>query len=415
MRARSWVILGQMPESVRKYSPTSTERRQSAACDGVVLSAPFAVEARFLSPQETAALHDEWTALAADSIEANPFFSPSMLAPALSAFADKTVRIAIVRDERGRLILLLPVVRQFGYSRLPVSYLATWLHPHCFYGAPLIRRGKEEEALAAFFDLVEREGTFFRFCHLDEEGAAFKAALRAAKDRRVAPSARYRRALLRGGFETGAHLREVLSGKKRKELRRLRARLDGEGSVVFETLKDAGALADWTADFLALEAAGWKGRAGTALANDPAASRFFTEALKSAFDRGGLLFHRLRVGARPIAMIVNFIEGAAAYSFKIAHDEEFARYSPGVMLEIEMMRALEELPGLSFVDSCAASDHSMINALWRERRTIAALNVSSSAGAQILFRVLTGLEKAGDAMRRRRATPDDEGSHDDLR
>jgi hypothetical protein len=166
---------------------------------------------------------------------------------------------------------------------------------------------------------------------------------------------------------------------------------------------------------LALEAAGWKGRAGTALANDLGAGRFFAEALRRAFSAGALLFHRLRLGDRPIAMIVNFIEGGAAYCFKIAYDEEFARYSPGVLLEIEMMRALETVPGLSFIDSCAVSDHSMINSLWRERRSIAALNVSGeSIGAKALFRMLTNLEQLGDRVRRRPAPRKDERSDDSL-
>ena len=206
--------------------------------------------------------------------------------------------------------------------------------------------------------------------------------------------------MLKGGYRTEAQLENALSGKKRKELRRLRARLESEGAIAFETLSDESALADWIADFLTLESSGWKGRAGTALASDAAGRTFFAQALENAFARGALRFSRLTLGARPIAMIVNFIERGDVYSFKIAHDEEFARYSPGVMLEIELMRALENEPGFSFIDSCAAPDHKMINSLWRGRRAMAALNISGSGAAhKAIFRLLTGLERAGEKLR----------------
>lgn len=371
---------------------------------GVVVAAPFAVSAAWLAPHEAALIEAEWADLAANALEANPFYSPALLIPALDAFASENVRLALVRDARGRLIALAPFAPAVGYSRLPVRYLATWMHEHCFFAVPLIRKGSEKEALPALFDLAESEGAFLRLRHLDAAGPIRAAAIdAAAKTGRLAsPSARYSRALLFAGYETDAYLREALGGKKRKELRRLRARLEAEGRVSFETLIERGDLSLWMQDFLTLEASGWKGRAGTALAAKAESRAFLAAALDRAFDAGALDFHRLAVNDRPIAMIVNFNGGGECYSFKIAYDEEFARYSPGVMLEIEMMRALEKREGLFFVDSCAAPDHPMINSLWRERREIEALNVSGArAGARTIFRVLTGLERLGERLRRK--------------
>ncbi len=371
-------------------------------------AAAIAARASFVDIAAAAALGPQWSDLAADAAEPNPFYAPALLLPAFVAFGADDLRLAIIRDQNERLIALAPVAPLRGYSRLPVRYLATWMHPHCFFAAPLIRKGCEKEALAALFDLVEKDGAFFRLAHLDASGPIFAAArdVAAATGRRAADSNPYQRALLKGGFETEAYLQNALRGKKRKELRRLRNRLEEDGAVAFETLADGAALAAWTIDFLALESAGWKGREGTALACDPAAATFFADALIAAFDRGSLRFHRLTHGGKPIAMIVNFIEGGAGYSFKIAHDEAYARYSPGVMLEIEMMKTLERESGLSFIDSCARRDHPMINALWRERRTIAALNVSRrDAPSKLLFRLLTGLEKAGEARRARLSPP----------
>jgi CelD/BcsL family acetyltransferase involved in cellulose biosynthesis len=388
-------------------------RRAEAAATA---AAPVSLRASFIA--DIAALMPSWADLAANAAEPNPFYGPALLPPALDAFAAEGPRLAVVRDQDERLIALAPVAPLRGYSRLPVRYLATWMHPHCFFAAPLIRKGHEQEALSALFDLTEKEGAFFRLRHLDADGPIFAAARAVAEEtvRRTADSNRYQRALLKGGFETEAYLHDALRGKKRKELRRLRNRLEEDGAVAFERLDDRAMLGRWTLDFLALEGAGWKGREGTALGGDPASAKFFADALLSSFDRGALRFYRLTHGGKPIAMIVNFIEGAAGYSFKIAYDEAYARYSPGVMLEIEMMKALEAERGLSFIDSCAQKDHPMINSLWRERRTIVALNVSRrDAPSRLLFRLLTELEKAGEARRARAAaeTPKEE-IHDDL-
>lgn len=358
----------------------------------------------YLRPADASAIESEWADLALNAVEPNPFYSPAILIPALTAFADKTVRIATVRDAKGSLIALAPVAPHRGYSRLPVRYLATWMHPHCFFAAPLVRRGFEQAALKALYDLAEGEGAFLRLRHLAAEGPIAIAAASAAErtGRRASSSGRLDRALLKAGYETGKALEEALTGKKRKELRRLRARLGESGAVAFETLAAAEDLDSWTEEFLRLERAGWKGGEGTALGSSEAGRDFFAKAIQRAFAAGSLDFHRLTHGGKSIAMIVNFIERGAGYSFKIAYDEDYARYSPGVLLEIEMMRALEQRAGLQFVDSCAAPDHPMINALWRERRAIEALNISGrSAGARSLFRLLMALERAGDRLRRK--------------
>ena len=67
--------------------------------------------------------------------------------------------------------------------------------------------------------------------------------------------------------------------------------------------------------------------------------------------------------------------GAGAVAFKIAYDEAFARFSPGVLLELEHIRRLHEPGAPAWMDSGAAPNHPMIDHLWRDRRSIEALVV----------------------------------------
>lgn len=348
-----------------------------------------------------------WSDLADGAVEPNAFYAPALLLPALAAFAAEKPDVAVVHDGAGRLVGLVPVAPLRGYSRLPVRYLATWMHAHCFFAAPLVRRGFEQAFFESLFALVERRGAFLRLRHLDADGPLFAAAVAAAagQKRLCAPSARYERAMLRSPFATEDYLKATLNGKRRKEMRRLRARLEEEGPVRFERYS-GGDLNQWTEEFLDLEASGWKGRNRTALLQDDASARFFREAAAQADAAGELQFFRLMSGARVIASAVNFQSGAVSYAFKIAYNEDYARYSPGVMIEIEIMRALEGAPSLAFIDSCAQAEHPMIDRLWRERRAISALNISRrDRPSKALFRLLMALERASAAARRAAAKP----------
>jgi CelD/BcsL family acetyltransferase involved in cellulose biosynthesis len=355
---------------------------------------------------------DELASLAADAIEVNPYFSPPLLRPALRLLATGDVSPVIVRDGGGEPIAFAPLRPIRGYSRLPVRYAATWMHDHCFFAAPLVRRGCEQAAFGGLFAAADRMGAFLRLASLDADGPLCAAAAQAAADdgRKTSPSGGYQRAMLRGGFDAEATLNAALPGKKRKELRRQKNRLGDLGSVSFEILQPGGDIDRWTDEFLALEASGWKGRAGTALASRPEHEQFLREAVRRAHEARSLQFCRLASGAATVAMIINFIERGAAYSFKIAFDEAYARFSPGVLLEIELLNALASRADLAFIDSCAQADHPMIDSIWRERRSIAALNISRrDAASKALFDVLTGLERAAE-IRRERSKPKTEGA-----
>jgi len=96
----------------------------------------------------------------------------------------------------------------------------------------------------------------------------------------------------------------------------------------------------------------------------------------------------LRLNGIAIAMKCNFIGPTAAYAFKIAFDEKYAAYSPGVLLEMENMRCLREEQSIPWMDSCAIPNHSMINHLWPSRRAIETRLVSNGHWASNLALLL---------------------------
>ena len=132
--------------------------------------------------------------------------------------------------------------------------------------------------------------------------------------------------------------------------------------------------ASWISEFLTLEASGWKGENRSALASNADTRAFFTEAMTAGWAEGKVMLTALRIDGRAIAMLITLVSGNAGFSFKTAFDEEFARFSPGVLLQRESLSLLTSRK-LAFIDSCAAQDHPMIDSLWRERRAVVSVSM----------------------------------------
>lgn len=326
-----------------------------------------------------------WTDLAAHAAEPNAFYAPDMLDAALENLAAQgAVRLIEVQAD-GRTIGLLPVTVSPRHGRLPLACVTNWMHDHCFFGAPLIRVGHEIAAWRGFLAQLDAAPWAPGFLHvkgLDAAGASAAAleALCVEQHRSRREIHRYDRAMLRSDLSADAYWETHVRAKKRKEIRRLEKRLAELGVVESRRLEDRSELTLWCAAFLALEASGWKGREGSALDCKPADATFFRAACAAAFDAGRLHFLRMDINNQPIAMLVNFRHGAGAFSFKIAFDEQYGRFSPGVLIEIANLQAVQDDAAIDWMDSCAAPDHPMIDSLWAERRSIVQYRIALHGG-----------------------------------
>lgn len=338
-----------------------------------------------------------WDALARCAAEPNPFFESWYLLPALMVF-DPAGQVRLLRFEAGgELAGLLPIIRSPRYYRWPIPNLSSWLHANCFLGAPLVAAGLEREfwrALLPWADRTAGKALFLHLGHMPIGGPLYDALsdVLAEQNRKAALVHREERALLATNETPETYFEAALSGKKRKELRRQFARLSEQGEVRVQRQHDSADLDEWIAQFLALENAGWKGVAGSALAADPATAHLFRESLHGAAAQGRLERLTLRVDGAPIAMLATFLTPPGAYSYKTAFDERFARFSPGVLLQRENLAILER-GDIAWSDSCAAADHPMIDHIWRERRAIGRLSIAIGGPLRrALFGRLAALE-----------------------
>ena len=348
-----------------------------------------------LAEIEAPAMRAQWERLVARATEPNPFFEPWYLLPSLRLWGAR-MEIATWFHE-GRLAGLMPLARPARYYGHPVPHAAGWLHANAFCGVPLIAAGHEQafwQALLAHLDRHPARALFLHLPQLPADGPVFAALdnVLAARRRPHYIAAREARAMLAGDMSAAAYLEAAMTAKKRKELRRQHNRLAEEGALSFECIDGGENLAAWTAEFLALEAAGWKGEAGSALDSAPETRALFEQAMEGAAAAGRLQRVALRIDGRAIAMLVNFITAPGAYGFKTAFDEAYARFSPGMLLQLENL-ALLEREGIRWADSCAVEGHPMIERLWREQRRMASINIAIGGPARrAAFRLLMAYE-----------------------
>ena len=347
---------------------------------------PQLVARRWPDCEGNADFLDRLQSLAAAASEPNPFHEPWTLFPALRAHdADRKARI-LCFEQDGALCAMLPVQRDPAYYGYPLPHWRNWMHDNSFCGAPLVRPGFEGAFWSALLDWADREaGTalFLHLTHLDEHGPLYGVLrqIAAGQDRPAAIVHREERAMLASGLTAEAYLEASLSGKKRKELRRQHRRLSEEGELVFDRQIDASGIAHWIEDFLALERAGWKGANGSALACSEANAAMFRETLVGGANEGRLERLSLTLDGKPIAMLVNFLTPPGAFSYKTAFDEDFARFSPGVLLQRENLDLLAN-DAIEWCDSCASANHPMIDHFWREKRSMARVSVAIGGKAR---------------------------------
>jgi hypothetical protein len=344
---------------------------------------------RVLAIEDVAELRQHANALdelAKSAAEPNVFLEPWMLFPALEAFGRRKLIVFLLLfiDDpvNSRLCGFIPLERRVSFHGLPFPSLTLWRYPHSFLATPLMRKGCTDEVMAAFFAWVQnqRRGALLlelpRISCFGDLHTALELALEQGHKLEMADT-RYERALFRPRENADTYIQEALSKKRRREFKRLERQLSELGKLVFDKMSADNNPESWIEEFLRLEAAGWKGREGTAFAMQAENRAFFLKMAKEAALRGRLEMLALRLDGKAIAMKCNLLTKNGSFAFKIAYDESFRQYSPGVLLELAQIRLLHDDSAREWMDSCADSDHFMLNRLWLDRKSLRTLVVST--------------------------------------
>ena len=109
------------------------------------------------------------------------------------------------------------------------------------------------------------------------------------------------------------------------------------GEVSLEIESGAERLDDLLAEGFEVEARGWKGLRGTAVASDPQTLSFYTEVARWAASRDLLRLAFLRVDGRALAFHFSLESEGKHYLLKPGYDERFRKAGPGTVLTYRMI------------------------------------------------------------------------------
>ena len=332
------------------------------------------IDVRAVDPAGLAA----WGQLADRAAEPNPFFRPEFV---LANVIERglAVELLVVTDG-SRWVACLPVRAVGATRRFPLSSLSALTDEYSFSGTPLLDRDSLDPAADGLVALIraERKAAVLLIGVFESDGPVGRALAAAAvrQGTRLVPLASFQRAGWRRSAE--AHFPgPAFNRSDRRELARrmrlLTAEVGGE-PIVVDRSQDPAA---WDR-FLAMENAGWKADRGTALGSTAPDTAFFRRMCAGMSAAGCLELVSLDVAGRTVAMECHLIDGPAFWSFKIAHDPAYGKFSPGTQLKYRVIDGLEERP-FDLADSCAVPENAHMNRLWPDRRTMETVMLATGA------------------------------------
>lgn len=284
----------------------------------------------------------QWDALAEAAAPGQPFHRHAFLRIWLDNFAARgDVRVLLLRGEDGRLDAALPLVwERTSIYGVPARQLTSAANAHsCRFD--LLAREPAAAAQAFWRYLAaQRDWDVLRLTDVPEGGMGER--LLAAARTSGAPTGTWES--LRSPFFPLPPSHEAFLGtlesKFKANVRRRRKKLEALGPVTFERVEGGVELMAKLEEGFALEASGWKGQRGTAMAQDPSTRGFYVELARNAAYAGELALHFLRLDGRPVAFHLGLQADGRYFLLKPGYDESLKECSPGQLLMDEVVKEL---------------------------------------------------------------------------
>lgn len=271
------------------------------------------------SPDAFAALAEQWDALA--DAERLPFLRHGWFAAWWDGFGAGRLRMpAAFRD--GRLAAVFPLWRR-GRRLLPLA------NEH----SPSFRPFGERDALRLVIEAAVRAAPDLLLPAVAVDCEAHGLFLGVARERRRLVLARphQRSPWVDTSGELDAY-RAGLDRDTRKELERLRRKTEREHDAVIAVAERPVDVAGALQHALALEAAGWKGARGSAIAADSAAVRFYTGLAERFAAEGKLVLSTTLLDGTLAAFDLGLVEYDRLWILKGSYLERHRRLAPGLVL-----------------------------------------------------------------------------------
>ncbi|OBZ91989.1 hypothetical protein ADU59_29105 [Pararhizobium polonicum] len=327
-------------------------------------------------------LQTELDFLSNRAMEPNVFFTGRFLAPAMPRLEDRIIRLALIRDNderRSRIRFLMPFsIEKPGFS-IGTPIIRAWSNPFGPLGVPLLDAEDAAETIDNLYEAFTAPSVglpgvlVLPDIRLKGKFAQLARAVAIGRNLPLTVTDTYTRPMLESLEDGQTYLRHAISPGHLRELRRQWALLEKIAPVSYNVARQPADVRVRMEEFLALEAAGWKGRQRTAMVLDRYRAAFAREAITNLAQADSVRIHTLDLNGTAIASMIVLMMAGEAYTWKTAYDEHYARYSPGKLLLAELTEWHLDDANIVRSDSCAVPDHPVMSRFWEEREDMGTL------------------------------------------
>ncbi len=300
-----------------------------------------------------------WRELSSRALEPNPFLEPDSLLPVADHFPTAATGHLVVASEDSRFLGCIYIRSSRLLGNIQRSAVTTrptdeGVPPLPIVGTPLVSTDRPEATVCALLRQLRTSAQrhypgIVQIDRVEEDGPVAALLRKAAGSLNlpISTSTTWDRGVVRLA-ETTPPL-EIFGKKTLSEAARRGRRL---ADLLGEPIKLVDLSSDRAAadQFGGLEAAGWKGAAGTALLS----RKDHYECVRDVYDRyrtaGRLGIVALESAGRKVAMLSYVRTRQNVAVLRVAYDEQFSRYSPGIQLWVELTRYLHASGAVSRID-----------------------------------------------------------------
>lgn len=381
-----------------------------AGCLGgtaMIVSAPIRVT--IVGAQDFVAVLDQWEDLTAHTCRPNVFMDPAAALAYEEAWPHSVHALLAwlgpeAAGEAARLVGAWVLVERRPRSTWPWRALVSPPGPVAYLGTPVVDPALSVAVLSAMFATIRDTPELPKLLDAGDmsDGAGLiddlKTALAATGGRWAMLETR-RHAKLAARDDPRIYWERSLSVQRRQGADPKRRQLGRLGSLSFDSFAEPDAIALALAAFLNLEVSGWKAVRGSALANDEATTRFAHRLVTELAKRRLVVIHALQLDGVPVAMWIVLLSGTGAFTWRTTYDENYRRFSPGVLVLENTTAWLMSETDLAAANPGDQRDIGYRSEHWGERHQIVDLLIDAGPARPIRLWLLSRRERMMRACR----------------
>ncbi len=146
-----------------------------------------------------------------------------------------------------------------------------------------------------------------------------------------------------------ADILSQMNGKKRREMKRKIRRLSEDGDLELVSINDHTKIEQYLPTFFDIENNNWKGKMGTSILKSPYLP-FFEQMALYLSERKKFHLYLLKIKKVFVSGIYAVIDNDTLYFVKIGYDENYAKYSPSLVLFYLVFEQLTKQYQIQYID-----------------------------------------------------------------